>query len=56
MTPCAGLSLADGAGRGMRMGVRWDIAPNIALKIEATWTEGLHAGPEQALGLHAVRW
>ena len=57
ITPYAGVSLADEAGRILRLGSRWAVAPQVTLAIETSRDEGLRAQPSHALVLRAAaRW
>ena len=57
ITPYAGVSLADEAGRILRLGTRWAVAPQVTLAIETSRHDGLGVHPSHALALRAAaRW
>ena len=57
ITPYAGVSLADEAGRILRLGTRWAVAPQVTLAVETSRHDGLGERPSQALVLRAAaRW
>ena len=58
VTPYTGMSLREGAGRRIRVGTRWNLAPGAALGLEATREEGSgETGPQHAIQFRTeVRW
>ena len=45
VTPYTGLSLSEGAGRTLRAGARWNLAPGAVLGLEATQQSGAYGTP-----------
>ena len=57
-TPYGGLSLADGDDRTWRAGLRWALAPDVALGVEGRLREVTHDdAPDRGLLFHGTaRW
>ena len=58
VTPYTGLSLAEGAGRTVRAGTRWNLAPGAVLGLEGSREEGLggNAPTESITFRTELRW
>ena len=53
VTPYAGLSLAEAGNRTWRIGARWQVAPEIALGLEASGAAGGEGAADNSLMLRA---
>ena len=53
VTPYAGLSLAEAGNRTWRIGARWQVAPEIALGLEASGAAGGEGDADNSLMLRA---
>ena len=57
VTPFAGLGLAEGGARTLRLGARWAIGAGTRLDLEGVRNEAASAAADQCLGLtFSTRW
>ena len=57
MTPFAGLGVADGGARTLRLGARWTLGPATSLNLEGARSEAANDNADQRIGLtFSMRW
>ena len=57
VTPFAGLGVADGGARTLRLGARWTLGPATSLNLEGARSEAANDNADQRIGLtFSMRW